>query len=205
MSKKKRKKTIIIFVSLLIIVSIILYFVLYKYNGNNKIVDKIDGYTYTLDDRDTDLVKSIFGELKTNLNSKEVDYVKYAESISKLFVADLYTMQNKSNKYDVGGRDYIYPDHVDNYKLKVEDTLYLYLEDISTRKNNKDLPVVTEIEANFVEEGKFQYMDNEYSSYIVDLQWEYEKNLGYDHSAKITVINIENKLYIADFNVEVSE
>ena len=36
-------------------------------------------------------------------------------------------MNNKINKYDIGGIEYVYPSGVDNYKLKLTDTLYKYL------------------------------------------------------------------------------
>ena len=54
-------------------------------------------------------MKTEFDVLKANLESDTIDEEAYALSIAKLFIIDLYTMNNKINKYDIGGIEYVYP------------------------------------------------------------------------------------------------
>lgn len=204
MSKKRRKKGALVLLCIMIIVCVILYLILFHLSSSEaKVVDEIKGYGYTLDDRDTQLMRDTFNELKLELDKSEIDYKKYAEYLSQLFIIDLYTIDNKVNKYDVGGTEYIYPEHISNYKLKVEDTLYRYLEENSSRKDK--MPVVSEITLKGIKEDTYEYNDNKYDSYILELAWEYEKDLGYDKAGIITVIKADNKLYVSEYTTEVSE
>ena len=126
----KKKYKILLIVIIVLIIVIIATIVAFKFlKGSEpaepvKVVDRIDNFDYTLDDRDTELMKNTYNELKTVLSSDEIDYEKYAEILSKLFVIDLFTMDNKVNRYDVGSTEYVYPDSVDNFKTNVEDTIY---------------------------------------------------------------------------------
>lgn len=204
MSKRRKKKGIVAIIAILIIACLILYLILFCFDKDtSKIVDEITKYGYTLDNRDTKLMQDIFDELKSELNETNVDYEKYAELLSKYFIADLYTIDNKLNKYDVGGVECIHPDHVTNYKLKVEDTLYRYLEENSSRK--EQMPEVTAINIDKVNTSTYKYIDSEYESYDVELSWEYKKDLGYDDSGNITLMKIDNKLYVVEYTTEVSQ
>ena len=137
--KKRRLKKRIVLIIILVLLAIGGYYVgkkIYlKLNTFNvKVVDKIDNYPYTLDDRDTELFKSNFNELKNILNKSEIDEEAYAKLVAKLFVIDLYTMNNKINKYDIGGLDYVLPSAKENYQLKVQDTMYKYIVDNTNKK-----------------------------------------------------------------------
>lgn len=204
MSKRRKKKGIAVIIAILIIACLILYLILFCFGKEtSKVVDEIEKYGYTLDNRDTKLMQDIFNELKNELDETAVDYEKYAELLSEYFIVDLYTMDNKLNKYDVGGVECIHPDHVTNYKLKVEDTLYRYLEENSSRK--EQMPEVTNIKVDNITTSTYKYNDSEYDAYIVELSWEYKKDLGYDESGNITLIKIDNKLYVAEYTTEVSQ
>ncbi len=80
-----------------------------------KKLDEIKGYDYLLYDNSTELYKELFNELKTNLESTEVDEAKYAETISKMFVVEFYTLSTKVTNQDVGGIDFIYSGIRDNF------------------------------------------------------------------------------------------
>lgn len=123
-NKKEKKemsdRTRVILFSLVIVVVITLigissYFILKEkdetdVNNNPKTnVKSIEGYGITLDDLDSELYKSEFEVLKKNLESGNIDYDAYAESVAKMFVIDLYTIKNKVNKYDVGGVELVLP------------------------------------------------------------------------------------------------
>ncbi len=204
--KKKYKRILIII--LIVVLLAIISFVIYKILLNNKteeevvnVVDSISEYGYNLDDRDTELMKSTYEELKNILNSDEIDYELYANTLAKLFVIDLFTMDNKINKYDVGGSEYVYPDALENFKLNVEDTLYKHMENNSSGKRKQDLPEVSSIEVLSNETDEYTIGENSFDSYIVNLSWQYVSDLGYDNNALITLINLDNKLYVVEYEV----
>ena len=204
--KKKYKRILIII--LIVVLLAIISFVIYKILLNNKteeevvnVVDSISEYGYNLDDRDTELMKSTYEELKNILNSDEIDYELYASALAKLFVIDLFTMDNKINKYDVGGSEYVYPDALENFKLNVEDTLYKHMENNSSGKRKQELPEVSSIEVLSNETDEYTIGENSFDSYIVNLSWQYVSDLGYDNNALITLINLDNKLYVVEYEV----
>ena len=204
--KKKYKRILIII--LIVVLLAIISFVIYKILLNNKteeevvnVVDSISEYGYNLDDRDTELMKSTYEELKNILNSDEIDYELYASALARLFVIDLFTMDNKINKYDVGSTEYVYPDALENFKLNVEDTLYKHMENNSSGKRKQDLPEVSNIEVLSTETGEYTIGENSFDSYIVNLSWQYVSDLGYDNNALITLINLDNKLYVVEYEV----
>ena len=201
----KKKYKILLIVIIVLIIVIIATIVAFKFlKGSEpaepvKVVDRIDNFDYTLDDRDTELMKNTYNELKTVLSSDEIDYEKYAEILSKLFVIDLFTMDNKVNRYDVGSTEYVYPDSVDNFKTNVEDTIYKSMENNSDGKRRQDLPEVSSIDNTSVETSTFTIGEEEHESFVVNINWSYESDLGYDDNATITLIELNEKLYVVEY------
>lgn len=201
----KKKYKILLIVIIVLIIVIITAIVAFKFlKGSEpaepvKVVDRIDNFDYTLDDRDTELMKNTYNELKTVLSSDEIDYEKYAEILSKLFVIDLFTMDNKVNRYDVGSTEYVYPDSVDNFKTNVEDTIYKSMENNSDGKRRQDLPEVSSIDNTSVETSTFTIGEEEHESFVVNINWSYVSDLGYDDNATITLIELNEKLYVVEY------
>lgn len=201
----KKKYKILLIVIIVLIIVIIATIVAFKFlKGSEpaepvKVVDRIDNFDYTLDDRDTELMKNTYNELKTVLSSDEIDYEKYAEILSKLFVIDLFTMDNKVNRYDVGSTEYVYPDSVDNFKTNVEDTIYKSMENNSDGKRKQDLPEVSSIDNTSVETSTFTIGEEEHESFVVNINWSYVSDLGYDDNAIITLIELNEKLYVVEY------
>lgn len=201
----KKKYKILLIVIIILIIVIIAAIIAFKFlKGSEpaepvKVVDRIDNFDYTLDDRDTELMKNTYNELKTVLSSDEIDYEKYAEILSKLFVIDLFTMDNKVNRYDVGSTEYVYPDSVDNFKTNVEDTIYKSMENNSDGKRKQDLPEVSSIDNTSVETSTFTIGEEEHESFVVNINWSYVSDLGYDDNAIITLIELNEKLYVVEY------
>ena len=118
-TKKKRKLkpfTIICIILLLITgISFAIYHFVFSNTSEETpppnvatVTNKIEGYEYTLDDRDTKIFQENFKKLKENLENEQINMDEYVESISKLFIIDLFTIDNKVSKYDIGGLDYLY-------------------------------------------------------------------------------------------------
>ena len=194
---------IFIVIAILLIISFLVYKLLKNNNTNDniKVVDSIEKYGYNLDDRDSALMKSKYEELKKVLNSDEIDYEEYAKILAELFIIDLFTLNNKINKYDVGSAEYVYPDSIENFKLNVEDTIYKHMENNSDGKRKQDLPEVSGSNITAINTGEFLIDEENYDSFIVELNWDYVKDLGYDDNATITLINLDNKLYVVEYFV----
>ena len=157
-----------------------------------KEVEKIN-FGYIQYSRDTKLYKDIFNDLKDVLNNEIIDYKIYAENIAKLFIIDLYTLNNKYSKDDIGGIQYLKEEIKENFKLNASNTMYKYvgIDDTS-------LPEVNSIELVSINDVEYVISEITYDAYEVNLKWEYKKDLGYDKSGKIVVIKDGEQLYIVE-------
>lgn len=199
MKKNKGIGVIIIF----IIVGILLFGYLgYRVKNDffkgseRKKLDSIGLYGYTLSKNDTDIYKTYFKELSEVLNEKTIDYNEYAKLISKLFVIDLYTLDNKLASTDIGGLEFLHNDLKDNFKENMGSTLYNFVESNIDGKRTQELPIVKDVEVSDVFETKYTYNETEYDAYIVSTNITYEKDLGYPKSMKLTIIKDNNILHI---------
>ena len=200
--KKKIVDTIIIVLFILIGVGLFGYTgyvvknTLSKPEANKKELRSLQLYGYSLSDNDTELFNKTFKELEIVLNEDHIDYSKYAELLSKLFVIDVFTLNNKLASTDIGGLDYIHKDLKENFKENMGDTLYKNVENNLDGKRTQKLPEVSSIEVTDIKETKYKYNDEEYDGYIVSLSWEYVEDLGYEKKINITLIKDNSKLYI---------
>lgn len=199
MKKNKGRGVIVIF----IIVGIILFGYLgYRVKNDffkgseRKKLDSIELYGYTLSKNDTEIYKTYFKELSKVLNEKTIDYTEYAKLISKLFVINLYTLDNKLASTDIGGLEFLHKDLKDNFKENMGSTLYNFVESNIDGKRTQELPIVKDVNVSDVFETKYTYNKTEYDAYIVSTDITYEKDLGYPKSMKLTIIKDNNILYI---------
>ena len=177
---------------LIIITAVVSLYILPK--KKNKTIESIDNtkYGYVLAKRDNSLYKEIFNLLKDELDSDTIDYEKYAEYISKLFVIDLYTLNNKVNRNDIGGIQYVKDEIKDNYKLNVSNTLYKY---VGTINSNAE---VNKVDLEKISETTYKIANKEYSGYEVKLAWEYKEENDYDTEGTIVLIRDNDRLYIVE-------
>jgi len=197
MKKINKAQKALFLVMLIIIVLIGLYAVYTLFINKDKGILKEEQtikYGYKLYDRDNELYKDIFNNLKTTLDSEDVNYEDYAKYITELFVIDFYSLNNKTSKNDVGGIQYIEPTFKENIILNATNTIYKYIN----VNNKKERPEVVNIETAKIEEASYKIDNVSYESYIVELNWEYKENLEYEDSGIFTVIKDDNKLYIVE-------
>ena len=202
MKKKYKYPLLLLILVIIVIVGLILFKLFFakdEVKNNVKVIDSIVDFSYTLDERDTKLMKDNYQELKNILKEREIDYKEYAIVLAKLFVIDLFTMDNKINKYDVACLEYVYPDNLENFKTNVEDTIYKLMEDNTYGKRTEKLSIVNNVEITNEEESTFKINEEEVPSYVVTLNWTYDKDLGYDKNAKITMIRKDKKLYVVEY------
>lgn len=200
----KNKLFYFVMISLILIVIIVIgvkftFEFLVKDDKNvvtKKELDSLELYGYTLDDYDSALYKEYFNDLKSTLNSEEVNYEDYAKEIVKLFVSDFYTLDNKLTSSDIGGVEFIPSDMVENFKMHAGDTMYNHVKTNIYGDRVQELPIVKRVDVTNLESITYTYKDKEYSGYKVSASWEYQEDLGYKNSEIFTLIKDNNKLYI---------
>lgn len=204
--KKKNK-----IIGLVLCSTLFIYFVggiIYNFTGKDDKINKkkqdnsivIKGFDYILYDSDLEIYKEEFKKLKSNLENKDINYKEYAYSISKMFIIDLYSLDNKLNKYDVGGIDFVYPSAKENFRLNVENTLNRYVKDNSDGNREQDLPEVKSVTIESHEEIKFSVGEEEYNAYKIKLDIEYIKDLEYDKEAELIIVRSDKYLYVVEKN-----
>lgn len=200
----KNKLFYFVMISLILIVIIVIgvkftFEFLVKDDKNvvtKKELDSLELYGYTLDDYDSALYKEYFNDLKSTLNSEEVNYEDYAKEIVKLFVSDFYTLDNKLTSSDIGGVEFIPSDMVENFKMHAGDTMYNHVKTNIYGDRVQELPIVKKVDVTNLESITYTYKDKEYSGYKVSASWEYQEDLGYKNNEIFTLIKDNNKLYI---------
>lgn len=219
---KKSKKILIalIIIVILAIIGILLYNYFSKDEPKEvKTIKSISGYGYELKENETELYKNEFENLDKILSKDEVDYEEYAKSIAKLFIIDLYTLDNKLSKNDIGGTDFIKEDMRDNFIDEVRSTFYKYLE-VDSEDRNQDLPEVSEITDISIENTTFVIKDTKTTTksskskyktedknvgetvdaYKVTISWDYKEDFGYENNANMIIIKEDKKLYIVEMD-----
>lgn len=205
--KKLNKKRIIVLLEIIVLISLIAIVGFKAYNDffksgkkepTNIVNEKanISEYGYKLKDRDTEIFETTFHELEDVLTEKEIDYDKYAELLSKLFIIDLYTLKNKLTSTDIGSLDFIHTNALENFKLKAGDTLYKSVLSNLYNERTQVLPEVNQVNVDSVNKTTFNYGGTDYEAYEVHCSWTYSEDLGYDTSKTLILIKEENKLYV---------
>lgn len=168
----------------------------FKSRNTHKPIDSIELYEYTLNNNDTSIYKDNFKALSKVLNDKPINYSEYSKLISKLFIIDLYTLNNKMGSTDIGGLEFIHKDLRDNFKDNMGSSLYKFMETNLDGQRKQELPEVKDVEIIDITDTTYTYKDNIYDGYIVNAKWTYVKDLGYQNSIKLTIIKEKDILYI---------
>ena len=166
---------------------------------NFEMPEEIEGYGYILKPTRNDRYKEMFHQLERILSEKKIDEKAYVTQISKMFIMDFYTLNDKLASTDVGGIDFVHTNAKTNFLEKAENTVYKYVEsDIDGR--DQKLPEVTDV---FIE--KIENIDYNYNSdfddsfaYQVDVSIVYKEDLGYPTFANLIFIHEGNKLSLVE-------
>ena len=192
----------------IIVLSLITGYVVYKeffYEESSsttevKINDNISKYGYTLSNDQTDAYKTYFYELKEILNQESVDYIKYAEAISKLFVTDVFTLDNKISSGDIGGTDFIYSSFKSDFISIAKSSLYNGVKSNVYGNRNQKLPIVDSVTIVSSEKKAFTYNKTSLEdSYKVTLTITYKEDLGYQTDCTLYLTLVDDKLEVCYF------
>lgn len=208
--KKKYKKIIAVLVIILVLVfGAFAYYKFFKSKPVDmpikevKVTNTIENYGYNLEDRDTALYKEKYEKLKDILSQEEYDKDEYVKTISEMFIIDLFTIDNKISRYDVGGVEFMYSKAQVSFKASVENSLYKTVENDLEDNRTQQLPVVSSIEVTNYEPTTYEMPDKTIiDGYKVNLSWQYEKDLGYDDTGVLIVIPDDNKMGVAFYKAK---
>lgn len=194
------KKFLVFLIIMIILVGSLIGVILYLDYGSKKkvteakVVDSIEGYDYKLSDKDSNLYKENFKELKKILEKETVDEEEYVKQIAKLFIIDFFTLNNKVTNKDIGGVEFVHKEAVENFKLKAEDTVYKYIESNIYGDRKQSLPEVNSIDSVNLETMNVVYKDiNDSKAYKVVVKFSYKEDLGYTKQ-KLMVFVHEDKV-----------
>lgn len=203
MKKLRLIRNIVLVLIAINIIVIMSYFIYINEDSNQhktdgtQVVDQIDTYGYVLDNNKNDYYKSCFEELKVVLNKDEINYEEYAKVISKLFISDLYTLSNKVSSSDIGGIEFVYEDFRKDFLSIAKTTLYNSVKSNLYGEREQELPTVTNVVINEVVKTTFKYGSiNFEDAYLVKTSLEYDKDLGYQKSIEIVLVENEEKLLV---------
>lgn len=200
MKKKNDKRIITLFiitgVILFVFLGIKVYLDFFRDSSVKKEIDSIEYYGYSLEKRDTKIYETYYKELNKTLSEKEINYNDYAKLLSKLFLIDLFNLDNKLGSTDIGGLEFLHKDLRENFKENMGNGMYKFIEINLDGKRKQELPIVKDVIVDDVFETKYTYNKKEYPAYLVTANIEYEKDLGYQESIKLTIIRDDKILYV---------
>ena len=203
MKLKKGVRRFLIFILILLIIAlggIIYYFGFYNQGVKEvKIIKEIPEYGYKLKENESGLYKKTFQDLEKVLSKDEVDEEKYVELLSKLFIIDFFSLDNKIAKTDVGGVEFVEESILDNFVVNAKDTYYKYVENDLYGKRHQTLPEVTKVEIESVDKKEYQYNDQTDSeAYHVKATWKYRHGKGYQDKATLIFVHKDKKLELVE-------
>ncbi len=200
---KKRKlntKKVIIF---LIILIVIITGVVLLLNQDKKDVieikpeEKFSNYNYTVYENKGTYYDTLFDLLRTELNKSEYNENTYATLVSQIFISDLFSLDNKTSKNDIGGVQFVYEPYRVDFEKYAKDSIYKLITTDLFGENDDELPIVTNVEIISINQDSYNFSGNAYeNSYYVDAIVTYEVDLGYQTSISLVLINNNSKLEI---------
>lgn len=204
---KKRKNKTSSFRKVLIIVLVIGTIIGLFYYSNRKklqvitIISSIDEYGYYLESNATDVYKKYYDELNSLLDKKEIDEKEYASLISKLFVIDFYTLNNKITNKNIGGVQFIHSNLKDKFIDESSNTIYKYVKSNLYGNRKQKLPEVKTVDVEKIDEIEYKngdYKDDTGYEVVVDVK--YVRNYDYPETVRLKLINENDKLVIVEIN-----
>ena len=147
---------------------------------------------YSLRSNANEYQKQLFDDLEKSYKS-DMTSSETIGNIAKNFVADFYTLSNKTIKNDIGGAQFWYPDYRINFRDAAINSYYFNLELLIDEYGSSNLPTVQNIEVMSVKPND----DN--SEWEVYLEWDYGSHSIKDElptSATITLLEYETGIFI---------
>ena len=207
--KKWVKVTIMLLgISLLLLIVIVGYKICNKYIFKDKSDDAVEtvkkeeldlnNYNYYINSSASEYEKKLFNELKDILSKEEVNEEEYAKVLTKVFVADLFTLSSKNSSSDVPSSQYVYDSYRETFEIMVRDTIYSSVELNLNGNRNQVLPTVNNIDINSVERKSFSLNGKQLSeqAFYVKLSIKYKEDLGYPTNYEVVLVKNNELLQV---------
>ena len=203
MKLKKKVKVILIIAIILIVAGLgfLAYESLQPKNVRTATVEnEIEEYGYTLKSTRNDRYKEMFQELKDILSEDPVDEEAYLEQVSKMFIMDFYTLNDKLANTDVGGIDFVHTNAKTNFLEKAEDTVYKYVESDIYGTRDQELPEVTDVTVEKVENIEYTIGTDvtDDNAYQVEVSLKYKEDMDYPTKATLIFVHEDNKVSLVE-------
>ena len=167
---------------------------------NFEMPEEIEGYGYILKPTRNDRYKEMFHQLERILSEKKIDEKAYVTQISKMFIMDLYTLNDKTSSDDIGGMNFVHSNVRDKMERILKNGVYYYLDDEDY--DVSELPEVTDVFIEKIENINYNYNYNpdfnDSFAYQVDVSIVYKEDLGYPTFANLIFIHEGNKLSLVE-------
>ena len=118
-----------------------------------------------------------------------------------MFIYDFYSLEDKTEKTDVGGVDFVYKPALENFLVNAQDTFYKYVESNIYGDRKQELPVVDTITIDAITNRPYAYGEkNDEKAYVVKANWTYTKEqfATYQKSAQLVFIHEDKKLSLVE-------
>lgn len=198
--KEIQKNRILVIILIIIILGVVVFFHTRPKLQVVSVVSKIDDYDYYLESNATKVQRKYYNELENELSDNKVDEENYAKLISKLFVADYYSLNNKVTNKDIGGVQFIHSELKEKFILESSNTIYKYIKNNLYGTRKQKLPEVSNVDIKSIENIKYKNNDlKDDSGYKVVAKVNYIKDYNYPDNLEVTLIHENNKLVIVEF------
>ena len=203
LKKSVKRKIIIFFVIVIAIAGIYVYLNCFdkKKKTKAKITSEIKEYGYVVKDTQNDRYKEEFKKIKKVLSGKNKDEEAYVKSISKLFIIDFYSLEDKLAKTDIGGKEFVHEAELEDFLEKAQDTMYKYVENNLYGERKQVLPSVDKVQVEKVGKVAYTYKDKkDENAYEVNVTWTYKEKTGEGYQTKATMyfVHEDKKLYLVE-------
>ena len=177
---------------------------------NNEQMIKIKNFDYSVVDTDTELFKENFKELKNVLSKKEIDNKEYASVVSKLFIIDFYTLNNKTSINDIGSVQFVYSSYKSDFVDYAREGIYKQVKSNLDNDRSQDLPEVKSVTIDSIEEivPSTELKSDDFKNvtdpeaYKVKISWDYTKSNDFQTSATMVIVKDGEKLSVAKLEDE---
>lgn len=201
--KKKVKITLIIILCLIVLGGAFACYTVFSKETEVKEVKvekEIKEYGYVLKDSKSKKYKELFYKLADVLEEDPVNEEKYVKLISRMFLLDFYSLDEKLAKTDVGGVDFIHSAAVTDFLEEAEDTVYKYIESDLYNQRKQELPTVSDVKIESVEQEEFAYGEEvDDKAYVVKATLTYKgDDMGYPTEATLKFVHEKSKISLVE-------
>lgn len=204
MNKKKKKevhrKRIIIIVLIIVILGVVIFF---KNRPKLQVISvssEIKEYDYYIESNASKIFKKYYKKLENELSNNKINEENYAKLISKLFIVDYYSLNNKITNKDIGGIQFIHSELKEKFITESSNTIYKYIKNDLYGTRKQKLPEVSSVNIDSIEKIKYKNDSlKDDDAYKVEAKINYVKNFDYPKKIVLKLIHENNKLVIVEF------